>query len=87
MLHLASCTFLLTLCRTPHPHYDALPACAPRLQVLVVANPANTNALILKENAPSIPAGEPFTELACLIGSEPMTDSRWARPPSPPARR
>ena len=25
-------------------------------QVLVVANPANTNALILKENAPSIPA-------------------------------
>ena len=24
-------------------------------QVLVVANPANTNALILKENAPSIP--------------------------------
>ncbi len=29
--------------------------CAP-LQVLVVANPANTNALILKENAPSIPA-------------------------------
>jgi malate dehydrogenase len=26
------------------------------MQVLVVANPANTNALILKENAPSIPA-------------------------------
>lgn len=26
------------------------------VQVLVVANPANTNALILKENAPSIPA-------------------------------
>ena len=26
------------------------------LQVLVVANPANTNALILKENAPKIPA-------------------------------
>ena len=25
-------------------------------QVLVVANPANTNALILRENAPSIPA-------------------------------
>lgn len=25
------------------------------VQVLVVANPANTNALILKENAPSIP--------------------------------
>ena len=26
------------------------------LQVVIVANPANTNALILKENAPSIPA-------------------------------
>ena len=26
------------------------------MQVVVVANPANTNALILKENAPSIPA-------------------------------
>ena len=26
------------------------------MQVLVVANPANTNALILKENAPKIPA-------------------------------
>ena len=34
-------------CRS-HPHLQAL-------QVLVVANPANTNALILKENAPSIP--------------------------------
>ena len=35
------------------------PAPSPQLrtpQVLVVANPANTNALILKENAPSIPA-------------------------------
>ena len=29
---------------------------APGCKVLVVANPANTNALILKENAPSIPA-------------------------------
>lgn len=27
----------------------------PSIQVLVVANPANTNALILKEFAPSIP--------------------------------
>lgn len=26
------------------------------MQVLVVANPANTNALILKENAPKIPS-------------------------------
>lgn len=30
---------------------------AAPLQVLVVANPANTNSLILKEHAPSIPAG------------------------------
>ena len=29
---------------------------APGCKVVVVANPANTNALILKENAPSIPA-------------------------------
>lgn len=29
---------------------------APGVRVVVVANPANTNALILKENAPSIPA-------------------------------
>ena len=27
-----------------------------RLQVLVVANPANTNALVLKEFAPAVPA-------------------------------
>ena len=33
-----------------------------RMQVLVVANPANTNALILKENAPSIPA----EDITCL---------------------
>lgn len=35
------------------------PVCVVPMQVLVVANPANTNALILKENAPSIPPGEP----------------------------
>lgn len=34
-------------------------------QVLVVANPANTNALILRENAPSIPA-ENITALTRL---------------------
>lgn len=34
------------------------------LQVLVVANPANTNALILKENAPSIPPGAPPQQAA-----------------------
>ena len=28
----------------------------PCPQILVVANPANTNALMLKEHAPSIPA-------------------------------
>lgn len=32
------------------------------LQILVVANPANTNALILKEYAPSIPA----ENISCL---------------------
>ena len=32
------------------------------LQVLVVANPANTNALILKENAPKIPS----ENISCL---------------------
>jgi malate/lactate dehydrogenase len=35
------------------------------LQVLVVANPANTNALMLKEHAPSIPA-ENITALTRL---------------------
>lgn len=42
--------------RTPFTARLFAPRC--RAQVLVVANPANTNALILKENAPSIPAGE-----------------------------
>ncbi len=36
--------------------------CCAFAQVLVVANPANTNALILKENAPSIPA----EDITCL---------------------
>jgi malate dehydrogenase len=38
---------------------------APGVRVVVVANPANTNALILKENAPSIPA-ENITALTRL---------------------
>ncbi len=43
---------LCAACSTSwEPHVHACNA-----QVLVVANPANTNALILKENAPSIPA-------------------------------
>jgi malate/lactate dehydrogenase len=35
------------------------------LQILVIANPANTNALMLKEHAPSIPA-ENITALTRL---------------------
>lgn len=43
----------------PHRPYCLL------LQILVVANPANTNALMLKEHAPSIPA-ENITALTRL---------------------
>lgn len=40
---------------------------APGCKVVVVANPANTNALILKENAPSIPNGAAvFCLSACV---------------------
>ena len=38
---------------------SALEKCAAKgVKVVVVANPANTNALILKENAPSLPAAD-----------------------------
>lgn len=57
-------------------------ACDP-LQVLVVANPANTNSLILKENAPSIPAGAPAA--ACfpagnIHGHQPVLRARLLLP-------
>ena len=59
------------------------------LQVLVVANPANTNSLILKEHAPSIPTGELHYRVELWWG---WVRGGWAgerqpcslRPPSPP---
>jgi hypothetical protein len=50
-----------TIC-LPRPGLALSPVPAP-LQVLVVANPANTNSLILKEHAPSIPTGELLSRL------------------------
>jgi len=43
-------------------------------QVVVVANPANTNALILKEFAPSFPA----KNITCLTRLD-HSNARWAR--------
>ena len=47
------------------------------VQVLVVANPANTNALILKENAPSIPA----ENITCLTRLDHNRALGQVRPP------
>ncbi len=45
--------------------------------MLVVANPANTNALILRENAPSIPA-ENITALTRLDHNRALGQARRA---------
>jgi hypothetical protein len=47
------------------------------LQILVVANPANTNALMLKEHAPSIPA-ENITALTRLDHNRALAQVRLA---------
>jgi malate dehydrogenase len=48
------------------------------VQILVVANPANTNALMLKEHAPSIPA-ENITALTRLDHNRALAQVRGAR--------
>lgn len=47
------------------------------LQILVVANPANTNALMLKEHAPSIPT-ENITALTRLDHNRALAQVRLA---------
>jgi hypothetical protein len=66
-------TTALPMLRHRHPP----PTDCPR-QVLVVANPANTNALMLKEHAPSIPA-ENITALTRLDHNRALAQVRVTR--------
>ena len=67
-----------------HAAQDELTVVCNPLQVLVVANPANTNALILKENAPSIPA----ENITCLTRLDHNRALGQVRPlPSPLPRQ
>jgi malate/lactate dehydrogenase len=54
------------------------------LQILVVANPANTNALMLKEHAPSIPA-ENITALTRLDHNRALAQVRLCTDASNPS--